>query len=233
MTNIFRFNEEQTYRNTMRRDNIDTYWDSDYDLADTGGWDNRHKYEASIISGIIKEYNITKAIELGAGTGNLGNKIITENKNCLYHMLDGESAVRAHARRKYAGAIIVRDLLDSFDITGLDTDYDLVVANDFIEHIRNPSIVLQAVREKITNPNSYFFASSPNWRMKHHFYYPGLFDFDNFIKFFWQEGYEVIAQYPSWANHVPVRIGRLDSEKLLADEHILDWNHYLLFKKMT
>lgn len=231
MTEIFRFPEEVHFRNTTRRDNIDTYWDSDYDLVDHWGWEARINYESHIIKSIIETHKTDKILELGCGTGNLGDKVIRAT-DVTYHMIDGESAKRAHARRSYKGEIIIKDLLDSFDTNGLQTDYNLVIANDFIEHIRNPSLVLETVREKLTTKDAYFFASTPNWRMKHHFYYPGLFDFDNFVKFFHQEGFDVIEQWESWSTNVNIRDSKLDSEQLVPDSRLYDWNYYLLFERI-
>ena len=231
MNTVFRFLEEIDYVNRPRKDDIDTYWDDDYDLYDPNGWEHRIGYESVIIQHILNTYNLSKVLELGSGTGTLGNKVLTASPSITYHMVDGDSAKKAHARRHYKGDIIVKDLLDSFDVTGLEDDYDLVIANDFLEHIRNPSLILDTVKTSLTKENSYFFASSPSWRMKHHFYYPGLFDFDNFLKFFWQEGYEIIGQYPSWSTNVHIKSPKLDSERVLQDQHKFDWNYYILFKK--
>ena len=70
--------------------------------------------------------------------------------------------------------------------------------------------------------------------MKHHFFYPGLFDFDNFLKFMIFEGFHLIAQYPSWSKEVHIRTPRLTNiETILKPESQFDWNWYLLFKKAT
>jgi 2-polyprenyl-3-methyl-5-hydroxy-6-metoxy-1,4-benzoquinol methylase len=232
---MYRFEEEKVFKNyngTSRVDSIDTYWDDDYDLKDSGGWENRHTYEAEILSHIVKELGIKKALELGSGPGNLATKII-DKTNIDYTMIDGDSALRAYHRRGNKGRLIVRDLFDSFDISGLDNDYDLVIANDFLEHIRNPSLILEQVRARLTTDNSWFFLSSPNWRMKHLFFYPGLFDFDNLLKFMAQEGYVLENMFNSWQNHVMVRAPRLSSETTVPEGHVFDWNYYLLFKKVA
>lgn len=229
---MYRFQEETTfvnYKGKERLDSIDTYWDSDYDLADYGGWESRHTYESEILTAIIKELNISNVLELGSGPGNLADKVIKAT-SVDYTMIDGPSALRAKNRRGYGGQMIIQDLFDSFDTTGLDK-YNLVVANDFLEHIRNPSLILERVRDELTTEDAWFFLSSPNWRMKHLFFYPGLFDFDNLIKFMRQEGFELVQIFDSWATHVPVRSPRLSSESALPEGHLYDWNHYLLFKK--
>lgn len=230
MTSIFRFQEESTFVNDDRKDSIDTYWDTDFDLKDTGGWETRHMYESQIISSIITEFNLNSALELGSGPGNLGNNI-QQQTNIQYTMVDGESAQRAHTRRQHSGTFIVQDLFDGIDCAPFGV-YDLVIINDFLEHIRNPSAIMEAVRKQLTHDSSYLFISTPNWRMKHHFFYPGLFDFDNFIKFIKQEGFSIIRQYNSWGCHVPIRTPRLSSELLVQDNHLYDWNYYLLFEKI-
>jgi 2-polyprenyl-3-methyl-5-hydroxy-6-metoxy-1,4-benzoquinol methylase len=230
---VHRFAEELEHKNFKdknRVDSIDTYWDNDYDLADPGGWEHRHTHEAEIISQIISQLDIKKVLELGSGPGNLATKIINKT-GVNYTLVDGDSALRAHTKRNNKGKLLVIDLFDSFDTSNLDNDYDLVIANDFLEHIRNPSLILEKVRNDLTTDTSWFFLSSPNWRMKHQFYYPGLFDYDNLVKFMLQEGYKLHFVCNSWANHVPIRAPRLSSESALPEGHIFDWNHCLLFKK--
>ena len=68
--------------------------------------------------------------------------------------------------------------------------------------------------------------------MKHHFFYPGLFDYDNFIKFMIFEGFNVVYQMPSWKTHVPIRVPKLvNIETSMNDDSIYDWNWYILFGK--
>lgn len=227
----FRYAGEEKKRNKPAGDNIDTYWDDDFDLKDEGGWHHRHEHEVQLLSYVIKEFNINKILELGAGPGSLGHKLLKIHKNLKYHNVDGESAKRAFDRRQHSGTFFVKNLLDNFDTSDLDNDYDLVIANDFYEHIRNPALITATVRDSLTKDESYFFLSSPNWRMLHEYYYPGLFDFDNLIKFFHQECYNPLIQFPSWAQHVPIKALRLDSERSVMDDRLLDWNYYLLFKK--
>lgn len=230
---MYRFREEYSFRNFKkdnRTESIDTYWDDDYDLVDPGGWEARYTYENKILNSIIRDLNIQKILELGSGPGTLANKII-DSTGVDYTMLDGESAKRAHKRRGHKGKFIVKDLYDSFDTTGLDTDYYLVIANDFLEHIRNPSLIVNTVRN-ITRSNSYFFISSPSWRMKHQYFYPGLFDFDNLVKFMLQEGYVLEFLFDSWSQRVHIQAPRLSSESSLPEGHLLDWNYYMLYRKL-
>ena len=120
-------------------------------------------------------------------------------------------------------------MFDTFDYEGLDESYDLVIANDFLEHIRNPALIVSSVR-KLLKPTSIFFISIPNWRMKHEFYYPGLFDFDNFVKFLRQEYFDDIKLWESWGYHCPIEAPRQAFETGLPDEFIQSWNWYITCK---
>jgi len=218
----------------VKPENIDTYWDNDYDLADPGGWENRYKHEANILFNIFDSVQEIKSIiELGSGPGKLGDLVLNIRKDLVYDRVDGPSAKRAYERRKYKGRYFyVQDLFDSFDCTEIDEKYDLIIMNDFLEHIRNPSLILQRCRENLSDSKSHIFISTPNWRMKHHFIYPGLFDYDNFIKFMIFEGFQFVGQFPSWSTKVHIRTPKLTNiETILNEESKYDWNWYLLFKK--
>jgi SAM-dependent methyltransferase len=226
---MYRFEEEPTYKNRVRGDNIDTYWDNDYDLDDPGGWDFRYNYEADLLSAIISENptKISTVLELGSGPGHLGEKLLEKISTLQYDRVDGPSALRAYNRRGYKGRqFIVKDMFDTFDYDGLDNSYDLVIANDFLEHIRNPALIVSSVR-KLLKRDSIFFISIPNWRMKHDFYYPGLFDFDNFIKFLRQEHFDRIDIWESWSTNCHIELPKQPYESLLPDSLVQGWNWYM------
>ena len=229
---MYRFETEHTHRNHVRGDDIDTYWDDNKDLADPWGWDYRYNHEAGLICAIIHNspVKINKVLELGSGPGHLGDKILDVYPEIQYDRVDGESALRAYQNRGYKGHnFIVKDMFDSFDYQGLDKSYDLVIANDFLEHIRNPSLVVSSIR-KLLHRDSIFFISIPNWRMRHEFYYPGLFDFDNFMKFLLQEYYDKIDVFESWAHHCEIVLPRQAHETTLPEQLIQGWNWYLTCK---
>ena len=52
-------------------------------------------------------------------------------------------------KRKLKGNFVVKDLMNEFDISDIDKDYDLIIANDFLEHIANPSDVLSCYGDVI------------------------------------------------------------------------------------
>lgn len=235
-----RFLHEGSESYVAKPENIDTYWDNDYDLEDPSGWEVRYKHEANIVLGIVQDHGpINSILDIGSGPGRLGDlvlrnsSILGKSSELMYDRVDGDSAKRAFLRRKYEGRhFYTQNLFDSFEVSGIKDKYDMIVMNDFLEHIRNPSLILQRCRENLCSEKGFVLVSVPNWRMEHHFFYPGLFDYDNFIKFMIFEGFTVLFRYPSWGSHVPIRVPKLvNVETKLNDESVYDWNWYTLFQK--
>ena len=193
-------------------------------------WLDRYKYEANIINDVCKENNYSKILELGSGPGVLGQFVLELNPNIEYSFIDKYSAKDVFESKNYKGKFYVKDLMDSFDITDLDNDYDLIIANDFLEHIANPSDVLYKCRS-LTKENSCFFISVPNWRMGHDFIYRGLFDYDNFIYFCKTHGWEPenVASSPLKCPYHP----KESSEQTMPDILIQSWNWYFITKKIN
>tara|TARA_B100002019_G_scaffold225893_1_gene198919 strand:- start:1498 stop:2217 length:720 start_codon:yes stop_codon:yes gene_type:complete len=192
------------------------------------GWDDRYTYEAGLISGLIEENpHIKNILELGSGPGVLSQKILDKHPDLNYHLVDKPFAKQYFDKNNFKGTFFVKDLSCEFNTDGLLDEYDLVITNDFLEHVLNPSIIVQTIY-KLTNPDSFYFISNPNWRMAHQWVYRGLFDFDNFIYFLYTHkfGFEGFYGSPLKTPNYP----KLGSESLLPDNHLTDWNHYMLFK---
>jgi len=233
---LFRI-KHNDFEETITTDGFDTMHPHEWKAEATGeghirlkdqGWENRYIYEASLIINLIKENtHIKNVLELGSGPGVLSQKIQKECDNLNYHLVDKPFAEQYFNDNKFKGKFFVKDLSSSFDTEGLIDKYDLVITNDFLEHVLNPSIIVQTIY-KLTNKNSFYFISNPNWRMAHTWIYRGLFDFDNFIYFlythkFGMEGfYGSILKTPNYP--------KINSETLLPDENLTDWNHYMIFK---
>ena len=64
--------------------------------------------------------------------------------------------------------------------------------------------------------------------MSHQWVYRGLFDFDNFIYFLYTHKFKIEGFYGSILQ--TPNYPKIDSEKLLPNNHLTDWNHYLIFK---
>jgi 2-polyprenyl-3-methyl-5-hydroxy-6-metoxy-1,4-benzoquinol methylase len=232
---IYRVPSEASFKNYgISRDShvtIPNEWSEENGQSriDDPSWIQRYEYEAAMILDICKENKYTKILELGSGPGVLGQHILKDNPLLTYTYVDKQEAKRVFENRNYKGSFFVKDLMNSFDLTGLDSDYDLVIANDFLEHIANPSDVLFKCRS-IIKSNGSFFISVPNWRMGHDFIYRGLFDYDNFLYFCTVHGWhpESIFGSPLKCAKIP----RQSSEETMPEELLDSWNWYINTKKI-
>ena len=218
---------------------FDTLHDDEWDEKSIGrleetGWDQRYTYEAGIIDTVITQNpNIKTILELGPGPGLLAQKVLAKHPNLTYHLIDKEHAKKYFDDNNFKGEFFVKDLSAGFDTEGLLDTYDLVITNDFLEHVLNPSAIVQQLY-KITHNQSRYLVSNPNWRMGHQYVYRGLFDFDNIIYFLKIHGF-IMDGGKVWGS--PLRTPdapRLDSETMLPAGLLNSWNHYiLLVRKQT
>lgn len=220
------FNNRQSEHLIERREE----WFADLDgnsRIDEEVWKQRYSYESRIISHIIKDNNFYKILELGSGPGSLCQLLMNEH-TLDYTLIDQPGAYEVFKQRKFKGNFLVKDLMNTFDISDMNVDYDFIIANDFLEHIYNPSIIVQNVY-KILKDTGMAFISVPNWRMGHTFIYRGLFDYDNFIYFMYSHGFELTTIYnsPLICPYQP----KLSSETEMDDRLIQSWNWYFLFQK--
>lgn len=202
----------------------------DISRIDEPSWQHRYDYESNIIENVIEKNNYKNIIELGSGPGELGQKIIQKHDNELnYTFIDRIGAKNAFNQKKYKGTFLVKDLMNDFDISDLSKDYDLLVTNDFLEHIYNPSLIVQNCYNIIKDGGK-MFVSVPNWRMGHTFVYRGLFDYDNFIYFMYVHGFNIsgIWDSPLKCPHSP----KETSESEMDERLITSWNWYMLFDKI-
>lgn len=203
-------------------------WEDDSRVLEDA-WVTRYKHEANIINHICETNKYSKILELGAGVGEL-SKYVQENKNIIfdYTMVDKPFGKKQFDKRGGKGKFLIKDLNNNFDVSELSSKYDLMIMNDFLEHINNPSDVLQKCYD-MANDDSRILISVPNWRMGHTFIYRGVFDFDNWIYTMYIHGWDVENVYPSplICSHSP----KLDSEKELPDNMIQSWNWYFVGTK--
>lgn len=211
----------------------------DFDTAHTNEWEDagrlqeeawqrRYEYEAALVAEVIQQNpHIKNVLELGSGPGVLSQKIQEKFPDLNYHLVDKPFAEKYFRENGFKGTFFVKDLSNGFDTEGLLEKYDLVITNDFIEHVFNPHAIVQTVHD-LTDDKSVFFISNPNWRMAHQYVYRGLFDFDNFVYLLYTHMFELVGFYGSELK-TPA-YPRISSESLLPDEHLTDWNHYLVFK---
>jgi 2-polyprenyl-3-methyl-5-hydroxy-6-metoxy-1,4-benzoquinol methylase len=208
-------------------------WADEIDKSriDEQSWIERYEYEAALIAETIEDNKYKKILELGSGPGMLAQCILKLLPDLDYSFIDKDTSKAIFEKRKFKGnEFYVKDLMHSFDISNLDNDYDLIIANDFLEHIANPSHVMYQTRN-ITKENASFFISVPNWRMNHEFIYRGLFDYDNFLYFCEIHGWkpESVAGSPLQCQYR----ARETSEQTMPDELIQSWNWYFITKKVN
>lgn len=197
---------------------------------DESSWIQRYQYEADIISQLCLDNGHKKVLELGSGPGLLSQYILERIPSLHYSFVDKDTSKAIFEKRKFKGNNFhVKDLMHSFDISELDIDYDLIIANDFLEHIANPSHVMYQCRE-ITKNDAGFFISVPNWRMNHEFIYRGLFDYDNFVYFCMIHGWQPSEVAGSILQCEYKQ--KLSSEESLPDSLVTSWNWYIYNKKI-
>jgi len=193
-------------------------------------WEERYEWEKDILLSVIKNNKCTKILELGPGPGMLAGKIIKEKPNLEYHLIDIEAAKIANEKENFGGVFHTQDLTSDLDTTNLPKDFNLFIANDFLEHIQNPAnVVLKA--KSVLKEDGLAFISVPNWRMGHHWIYRGLFDWDNFIHFMWQHGFGFTGYFNGHPQFRTKKMPRISSEITLPDELLSSWNWYMLFKR--
>lgn len=231
---LYRTSEEDKFQNFGKPRNqhvlIPNEWDENNGLSRYTDpvWENRYKSEARFICDVCETKGYKKILELGSGPGRLGQFVLDLHPEFSYTYVDKPAAEIEFKKRNFKGKFFVKDLFNSFDTSGLDSDYDLVVANDFLEHIANPSDVLYKTRS-ITKKDSGFIISVPNWRMGHSFIYRGLFDFDNWVYFCKVHGWDVISVDGSELRCA--NLPRLSSEETLPEDMINCWNWYFYCNK--
>lgn len=227
---LFRI-EHCNFEEVFTFDSFDTVDETEWKSTkriETDAWIKRYEYESTLIDAIIKDNpHIKTVLEIGSGPGTLSQLIQEKHTDLIYHLIDKPNAKKYFEENDYKGEFFVKDLSSSFNTDGLLPKYDLIITNDFLEHVFNPHIIVKTIYE-LTDENSIYFVSNPNWRMAHQFIYRGLFDFDNIVYMMYVHKFELIGFYGSQLQ--TPKYPRISSETLLSDEHLFDWNHYLIFK---
>ena len=193
-------------------------------------WEKRYELEAEIISDTIDNNNYSKILELGSGPGRLADTVQKMNStNLHYDLIDKPNAKKQNEKHKFkCNKFFTKDLNNGFDTEGLEDTYDLIIANDFLEHIANITDCLVNCYH-LGHKDTKLFVSVPNWRMGHSFQYRGLFDYDNWIYTMAAHGWITDVVYGS--NLECPYSPKLSSESTLADELVKSWNWYFLTSK--
>ena len=138
---------------------------------DEQAWKDRYDHESNIIGSIINDTGISKVLELGPGPGVLAQYVYDKVDHEIdYHLIDKPIAKKVFDERGYKGKFFVKDMSDGLDIEGLDSEYHIVIANDFLEHVFNPSHIMRQAHKLLVD-DGFCFISVPNWRMGHNWIY--------------------------------------------------------------
>lgn len=227
---LFRI-QHTDFEQKFTMDDFDTEHSNEWEDAgrlQEDAWQSRYEYEANLVNLVVDSYaNINNVLEIGSGPGILSQKVLDKKPNLEYDLVDKPFAEKYFSEHNFKGKFFVKDLSNSFDTEGLKDKYDLIIANDFLEHVYNPHIILKTIYEH-THKDSVFFVSNPNWRMSHQYVYRGLFDFDNFIYLLYTHNFALQGFYGSELK--TPNYPRISSESLLPEENLTDWNHYMIFQ---
>jgi len=116
-------------------------------------------------------------LEVGCSTGYLGHALI-EQKNCRVTGIEVDPAAAAVARANgidvIEGSVEAKVFRES--ITG---SYDFILANDVLEHLRDPAAVLEHFHEWLS-PGGRVIVSVPNianWEIRRNLFFGGDFDY--------------------------------------------------------
>ena len=233
---VFRTSQEHLltfYKNDQSSHHFEfeTEWTGeDVGRIDEPSWQLRYEHEANLLTSVIQDNNFKTILELGSGPGELSQKIIDKCDGELdYTLIDRIGAKEVFQSRNYKGRFFVKDMLNDLDTSDLRNDYDFLITNDFLEHVYNPSLIVQRSYNLIRSGGK-MFVSVPNWRMGHVFAYRGLFDYDNFVYFMFTHGFQFsgVAGSPLKCHPFP----KLSSEEGMDDKLISSWNWYMLFDKI-
>ena len=99
-----------------------------------------------------------KILEIGCAAGNFKNNI---GWDCDYHGVDPSADAIEKAARK--GITTYHGTYDTVKNKLPDHYFDLIIANDVIEHMECPSTFLKSIRDKLAE-NGYIIGSVPNVR---------------------------------------------------------------------
>lgn len=150
-------------------------------------------------------------LELGASTGYLTKKI-KENKNQVSIVeYDKDDAKVAS---KYALKTFIGSLEDETFLKTIKGKYDVIVAADVLEHLKNPELALKYLK-KLLKKEGVLIISMPNiacWKIRSDLLFKGLFEYSEsgildkthlrfytyytLQKFLNSEGYKIEIIYP-------------------------------------
>lgn len=101
-----------------------------------------------------------KVLELGCGMGDFG-ALLKSQYGCSVCGIDIHKAALEEATHKLDS--VHHGNIELMDLTLLDKDYDLIIANDVLEHLQDPWEIVNKLHDHLV-PEGVFIASIPNVR---------------------------------------------------------------------
>ena len=128
------FYKNEQFKNQFGNDNEWVNEKEELDIEeecriDIPSWQSRYNYECEVLDSIIDTNSYNKIIELGSGPGELGQKIIKSKPTLDYTFIDQPGAKQIFDSRNYKGKFLVKDLMNEFNTSDLDTDYEFLITN--------------------------------------------------------------------------------------------------------
>ena len=117
-----------------------------------------------------------KILELGASAGYM-TKYLKE-KGCTVDIveIDADDAKKAG---KFADKVLVGSLEDKNFLSKITGNYEIIIAADVLEHLKNPEEVLTYLKKHLTK-NGRFIISLPNiacWEIRKDLFFKGKFEY--------------------------------------------------------
>lgn len=117
-----------------------------------------------------------EVLELGSSTGYLTKQM--NRRGCLVDIVEIDKA-DAQVAEKFARKTYVGSLEDLDFIEKIDRKYDVIVASNILEHLKNPFKILRLIKDKLKKDGQVLIAL-PNiacWAIRKDLFFKGKFDY--------------------------------------------------------
>jgi len=166
-------------------------------------------------------------LEIGCGEGSF-LEILKNSGNKVFGVDISESGIEKTRAKE-----IFSERLDISrqDIPRPSDSFDIVVMLEAIEHIEDPMHCIKEIKRVLKN-NGVLLISIPNSVLGHDYYYPGLFEMNNFKKFLLQNDFEIQRVKP-WGQGLKTNflIRKLYDKKRNTFEDLLYKIVYYMIRK--
>jgi methionine biosynthesis protein MetW len=147
----------------------------------------------------------SRVLELGCSTGYIGRRLIQE-KGCSVTGVELDSAAADEARQ--AGLSVIEGSLDDPSLRGsIEDRFDVVIAADVLEHLRDPAAALTDIRRWVA-PNGCAVLAVPNiatWSVRAKLFFGGHFEYEEtgimdrtHVHFFTYRNFHALLRGQGW-----------------------------------